>query len=83
MPCQWGLQYVKCILCRGIRPPPTHEKGSPGYDTKLYLVVRLQFGVWENVEYPFIAYTARMILTKCAYIYIYIYIERERETFVV
>ena len=34
-----GVAYY--ISCRDVRPP--FSKGCPGYDTKLHLMVRLQF----------------------------------------
>ena len=43
-----GLEYTDCIPFIGVRPPPK-KWGCPGYDTKLHLVVRLQF--WKSVEY--------------------------------
>ena len=40
-PCWWGLEYNNCIFCRRVRPPP--RKWCSKYDTKLHLMVRLQF----------------------------------------
>ena len=39
-------------LQRGVRAPPTKEKGCSGYAIKLHLVVMLQFWDLGNVEYP-------------------------------
>ena len=44
-PCRWGLEYADCIPCRGLRPP---QKGYPGHDTKLHLMVKPQF--WKSRE---------------------------------
>ena len=48
MPCRRVLQYAGCIPCRGIRAPP-FKKGCHGYDTKLHLIVRIQF--LSSVDY--------------------------------
>ena len=46
-----GIEYVDCISCNdGKTPPPT--QGCSGHDTRLHLVIRVQF--WSSVEYPFI-----------------------------
>ena len=39
----------------------------PGYDTKLHLMLRVQF--WRSGEYLFIAITSRSILTRSSSIY--------------
>ena len=46
----WGLEYIDCIHCRGVRPHP--KKVYPGC-TKLHLIVRLQFWkfVWIHCYY--------------------------------
>ena len=53
--CLWGLEYADCTLCWDVRPSPLTKKkkkekkmGCPEYDTKLYLIVRLQF--WISAE---------------------------------
>ena len=46
-PSWWGLEYADCILCRKVRFPSPLKKSS-GYDTKLHLMVTLQF--WRSVE---------------------------------
>ena len=35
-----ACQHTGCILCKGLRPS---KGGGSGYDTKLHLIVRLQF----------------------------------------
>ena len=42
-----GLDYADCINCREIRPASKIK--CSGYDTKLHLMVRLQF--WRSGEY--------------------------------
>ena len=48
---QQDLQCADCIFCRGLRLPTLPKKGCPNNDTKLHLIVRLQFG--GSVKYPF------------------------------
>ena len=44
-----SLEYANCIFWRGIGSPPFPKNEVFGYDTKLYLMVRLQF--WRSGEY--------------------------------
>ena len=46
--------WIHCISLQ-------NKRGRPGYDTKLYLIVRLHF--WRCVEYLFSAITSRSTLT--------------------
>ena len=50
LPCQKDLEYTDFILCRGgLNPPHAHQKKKcPKYDTKLHLMVSLQF--WSSGE---------------------------------
>ena len=43
LPCQQGLDYDDCILCRWVR---SFQKECPRFDTKLYLMVRFQY--WRS-----------------------------------
>ena len=47
-PCR-EIEYVECILYRGVRP--SQEKGCPEYDIKLHPVLKL-WGVWNTLSLP-------------------------------
>ena len=54
-PCRLGLKYADCFSCRGVSH--SCKKWGPGYDTKLYLIVRLhswkyrKYGVYLHCHY--------------------------------
>ena len=41
---RWGLEYADCLPPADGKTPS--KKGCPGYDTKLLLIVKLQF--WSS-----------------------------------
>ena len=56
--------YFKCTWRHGWESYwEKRDFGYPGYDTKWYLMLRLQSCCLENVEYPFISITLRFTLT--------------------
>ena len=50
MTCQQDLEYIDCLPCREVRHTPKNR--LPGHNTKLHLVVRLQFWSSEQREVP-------------------------------
>ena len=49
-----AVEYADC----------SSERGCPGYETKLHIIVRLTLGALGNVKYSFIAMTPRSPLTQ-------------------
>ena len=54
----YSCRIQRLHLCRGVTPPPE----CPGYDIKQSDGEASTLEIWENVEYPFIAITARSTL---------------------
>ena len=51
LPSGRGLEYAESIKYKEIKPPSS-KRGFRGYDTKLYLMVRLQFLSSKECEEP-------------------------------
>ena len=57
-----AIEYADFITEKGVR---SHTHECPRYDTKLHLMMRLQFWSFGNVEYLFTAITPRSTLREC------------------